>query len=118
MHETPQKLPYGIAIVTGTILWFATSQVSGRRELWDSSVYWTVAYPLAIVLSGILGYLFPQRPWRCAVTVMFTQMIVMVVGGSGFGLLPLGLLLLAILSLPAVALASLAAKLRRGRGNA
>ena len=41
----------------------------------------------------------------------------MVIDGSGLGLLPLGLILLGILSLPAVALAYLAAKLRLRRGH-
>ena len=110
MNEKSSRLAYGIAIVAGAILWTATSVMSGEREPWDSSIYWIVAYPAAMVVAGLLGCVFPQKPWRWAVVVMFMQIIVMVVGGSGFGLLPLGVILLAILSLPAVALASLAAK--------
>lgn len=83
--------------------------LSGRKEPWDWSGYWTVSYPIAIVLSGALGYVFPQRPWRWALVVVFSQMVVMLLGGSGFGLLPLGLVLLGVLSLPAIALAKLAA---------
>jgi hypothetical protein len=93
----------------------ATSAISGKAEPWDAPIYWTVSYPLAIALSGLLGYAFPQRPWRWAVAVIFVQMAVMVIGGSGFGLLPLGLILLGILSLPPVALAYVAAKLRLRR---
>jgi len=104
-----------MSIAASTVIWAATSLISGIPEPWDSSIYWTVAYPVAIVLSGFLGYMFPQRPWRWALVVMFMQMIVMVISGSGFGLLPLGLIFLAILSLPAVALASLAAKVRLRR---
>jgi hypothetical protein len=69
------------------------------------------------VFAGVLGYAFPQRPWRWAVVMMFMQAAVMVIAGSGFGLLPLGLILLAVLSLPAVALARLAAKIRLRRGD-
>ena len=116
MDEKATRWAYGIAIVAGTILWFATSAMSGRREPWDSSLYWTVAYPIAIVLSGVLGYAFPQKPWRWAAVVIFSQLIVMIVGGSGFGLLPLGVVLLTVLSLPAVGLASVGAWLRR-RGS-
>ncbi len=117
MKENPSRLAYGIAIVAGTALWLTASAIGGKAEPWDSSIYWTVAYPVAIVLAGFLGYVFPQRPWRWAVVVIFMQAAVMVIAGSGFGLLPLGLILLTVLSLPAVALAWLAAKVRLRRGE-
>jgi hypothetical protein len=117
VNERATTLAYAIALVAGTMLWFATSAASGRREPWDSSLYWTVAYPVAILLSGVLGYVFPQRPWRWAAVVIFSQLIVMIVGGSGFGLLPLGLVLLTVLALPAVGLASLGSWLRRRGGG-
>lgn len=117
MKENSSRLAYGIAIVAGTVIWVATSAISGRAEPWDSTIYWTVAYPVAIVLAGLLGYVFPQRPWRWAVVVIFIQAAVMIIAGSGFGLLPLGLILLTVLSLPAVALAWLAARVRLRRGD-
>jgi drug/metabolite transporter (DMT)-like permease len=109
---------YAIAFVAGTVLWAATSVLSKKVEPWDSSAYWTFAYPLAIVLSGVLGYVVPHRPWRWALVVMFTQFIVMLIGGSGLGLLPLGLVVLAILSLPAVVAANVAARIRLGKSDA
>jgi peptidoglycan/LPS O-acetylase OafA/YrhL len=115
MKESSSRLAYGIAIVAGTTLWLTTSAIGGKREPWDSSIYWTVTYPAAIALAGLLGYVFPERPWRWAVIVIFMQAAVMVIAGSGFGLLPLGLILLTVLSLPAVVLAKLAAKLRLRR---
>jgi len=113
MKEHSTRLAYAIAIVTGTVLWVATSRISGKAEPWDSSIYWTVAYPVAIVLAGLLGYAFPQRPWRWAAILMFMQAPVMVMGGAGFGLLPLGAILLTVITLPAVALARLAARVRQ-----
>jgi peptidoglycan/LPS O-acetylase OafA/YrhL len=112
MKENSSSLAYGIAIVAGTTLWVATSAVSGKREPWDTSIYWTVAYPVALALAGLLGYVFPERPWRWAVVVIFLQAAVMLLAGSGLGLWPLALILLTILSLPAVALAKSAAKRR------
>jgi hypothetical protein len=43
---------------------------------------------------------------------MLVQAVVMAMAGSGFGLLPLGLLLFAILALPAIGLALLIARIR------
>jgi len=112
------KFAYAIAFVTSTVLWAATSALSKKVEPWDSRGYWTFAYPVAIVLSGVLGYLVPHRPWRWALVVMSTQFIVMLIGGAGLGLLPLGLVVLAILSLPAVVAAQIAARIRLGRSDA
>jgi len=39
----------------GAVLWVATTAISGRREAWDASLYWTVAYLLAIMVAGLLG---------------------------------------------------------------
>lgn len=104
---------YVIALVSSLALWTATSALSGRREPWDWAGYWTISYPIALLLAGALGSLFPQRPWRWALVVIFSQLIVMLVGGSGLGLLPLGLILLGVLSLPAIVAAKLGARLRR-----
>ncbi len=116
-------MPYALSLAFGSALWVATALLSGRREPWDWSGYWTVSYPIAIAMAGVLGFVFPDRPWRWALAVMFpwrwalavmfTQAIVMIAGGSGLGLLPLGLVLLAVLALPAIGLAQLAARLRR-----
>lgn len=107
---------YAIAIVAGVVLWTLTAAIGGRTEPWDSPGYWSVAYPLAIALAGVLGYVFPQRPWRWAVVLMFMQGAVMLFNGTGLGLLPLGLIVLGVLSLPAVAFASFAARLGQRKG--
>jgi hypothetical protein len=110
---------YALVAAGGALLWVLTSLISGRPEAWDAPFYWTVSYPLAILLAGVVGYLAPHRAWRWGLVVMLVQALVMVVTSSGsFGLLPLGLLLLGVLSLPATALAVLVAmgRTRWGRG--
>lgn len=116
MTENSSRPAYAIAIVAGVALWTVTAAIGGRTEPWDSPGYWSVAYPLAILLAGALGYLFPHRPWRWAVVLMFMQGVVMLFSGSGAGLLPLGLIALSVLSLPAVAFASFAARLSLRKG--
>lgn len=113
MNQDSSRLAYTAALVSSIVLWAATSALSGRREPWDWAGYWTVSYPIALLLAGVLGSLFPQRPWRWALVVIFSQAIVMLIGGSGLGLLPLGLIFLGVLSLPAVVAAKLGARLRR-----
>lgn len=103
---------FSLSLFCGLLLWTLTSFFGHRREPWDASAYWTIAYPGAILLCAALGALYPQKPWRWAVTIIFSQLVVMIAGGSDFSLLPLGLVLLALLSLPAIAASALAARLR------
>ena len=101
------------AIVLGLALWTAAALLGHRAEPWDAPSYWTIAYPAAIALSGALGFAFPQRPWRWVLALMFMQLPVMILGGSGFSLLPMGLILMAVLSLPGIGLAYLCAWARQ-----
>jgi len=112
MTPLSPKQAYTIASVAGAILWLGTAALSGRREAWDSSLYWTVAYPLAIAVAGTLGYLVPERPWRWALAVMLTQALALAIAASSFGLFPLGLIMFGVLALPAMGVASWAAAVR------
>ena len=107
------RKPYSIAIVGGLLLMFAAAEVSGRREAWDSGIYWAVFYPISIVACGVLGYSFPERAWRWAPALFLGQCVAMLLRNGELGnLFPLGLILFGILSLPGVAVAKLGAKLK------
>jgi len=104
---------YVIAIIGGISLWLLTSLISGRAEAWDAPMYWTVTYPLAILLAGVLGYRAPRRAWRWGLVVMLVQApVLLLTSGGSMSLLPLGLALFAILALPAIAAAMFGAKMR------
>lgn len=111
--DDSSKQAYLMAVAGGAALWLAAAVISGSREAWDSSLYWIVAYPLSIGLAAVLGYRFPERAWRWGLAVMLAQAVTLAVTAASFGLLPLGLVLFAVLAMPAVALAGLAAKIRR-----
>ena len=88
------------------MLWLGTALFGGRREAWDSPLYWSITYPLCLLLAGALAYVEPELPWRWALAMMLVQPVVMLLtGGGSFSLLPLGLFLFAILALPPIAVA-------------
>jgi hypothetical protein len=101
-----------VTSISGLLFWSMAVVASGRREPWDSDAYWTLYLPLAVLLAFAFGMLFPDRAWRWALVVIFMQLPVMLAGGSGMGLLPLGIVLLLILSLPAILAAMLGAGMR------
>lgn len=107
---------YPIAAIGGVALWTLTAFIGGRAEPWDAGLYWVASYPLALLAALVLGYFFPSRPWRWALVLIFSQLPVLLVSGASFGLLPLGIIMLAFLSLPALALAAFGARARRWAG--
>jgi hypothetical protein len=112
MQPLTQGRAYAIAIVGGAGLWFVTAAVTGRTEAWDSTLYWVATYPISIALAGWLAYQIPKDPWRWALAVMWAQALALMFASSSLGLLPLGLIVFGVLSLPAVFVAKLAAARR------
>lgn len=111
-------LPLAIAASAGVALWIGASVISGRREAWDATIYWTAAYPFAIIMSGLLGFVFPQRPWRWPIALFLFQFVGMVIrAGEPSGLWPLGLSMFIVLSIPGILFAGLAAWLRGRLGR-
>ena len=105
-----------VALAGGAALWIVTMAATGRSEAWDSPWYWEAAYPLCIALAALLGYLTPLRPWRWGFAVIMVQApVVMFTSGNSWNLLPLAIALFLLLSLPAIAAAVTAGRLRRWR---
>jgi hypothetical protein len=107
-----------LSLAGGTVLWSLATVSTGSREPWDSPAYWTVWLPCAVLLAALLGFAFPQRPWRWPIAVMLAQLPVMaLVSGEVGSLAPLGAILLLFLSIPGMAAAALAAWVRRRLGT-
>ncbi|MFW2853856.1 hypothetical protein ACM61V_18445 [Sphingomonas sp. TX0543] len=102
-----------LAATLGLPLWSATSWVGTRPEPWDNPLFWSVAYPISLLASLGLGILFPDRPWRWAAVLIFAQLPIVLLSGSDLSLLPLGLVGLAGLTVPAAFVATIGAGGRR-----
>ena len=101
------------AIIGGAATWQAVAWLGGRREAWDSPLYWLIGYPLALVVSGVLAYQQPIGAWRWALAFMWSQAVVMTLSADSFGLLPLGLIMFGILGIPPMIVAVIVGKNRR-----
>ena len=105
-----------VALAGGAALWIVTMAATGRSEAWDSPWYWDITYPLAIALAGLLGFRTPVRAWRWGYAVIMIQApVAMFTSGNSWNLLPIGIALFVLLSLPAIAVAVFAARVRRWR---
>ena len=108
---------YALAVVTGVVTWAAISTISGRREAWDSAWYFSVGMPIVCVISAVLGFIEPQKPWRWGVAPLIGQFFWMLLTQGPGNLLPLGIVVFAVLSVPSILTAKLGAFMAALRGH-
>jgi peptidoglycan/LPS O-acetylase OafA/YrhL len=100
----PSTLLLMTAVIVGAASWWAVANMSGRREAWDSELYFLVALPALGLLTGVLGVVAPERPWRWAFAPFGGQALAAFVQNPTANLLPIGLIVFAFfgaLCLPA-----------------
>ena len=104
---------YTIAAVVGAVGWLGISELTHRREAWDSELYFCWFLPsVALVIAG-LAFFAPERSWRWAFTPFGAQAVVATVQNPEANLLPLGLLVFAFYGGLCVIPAKLGVVLRR-----
>lgn len=102
MKRGPERRAYAFAVGGGALLWVAAMMASGRREAWDSGLYWVGAYPLSILLAAWLGHEFPRMAWRWGLAIMLAQAVTLAVTALDFSMLPFGLIVFSVLALPLI----------------
>ena len=108
---------YALAVGTGILTWAVISAISGRREAWDSPWYFSVGVPVVCVISAVLGWIEPAKPWRWGVAPLVGQFSWMLVTQGPGNLLPLGVVVFGVLSVPSILTAKLGAVVRSRMGT-
>jgi len=104
---------YAVSIASGAVVWLGTMAVSSTREAWDSPLYFSVGMPLIMIVAGVFGYLAPARAWRWGVLPMAAQAGIITAMNPTGSLMPLGLILFAVQSLPCIGAAYLGVLVRK-----
>lgn len=100
-----------IAIATGVAIEFGIGALSGRREAWDSGLYWLLGLPAALVVAATVGYLAGRRGWYWAGLIVPSQVTAMMVrNGEIGGLWPLMVIVGSVLGAPFLLAAFLASR--------
>ena len=108
---------YGFAIATGVLMWIVVSNASGRREAWDSQWYFFISVPVVCIASAALGFVEPNKSWRWGVAPLVGQFFWMVLTQGPGNLLPLGVVVFGVLSLPSIFTAQIGASIGRKRAH-
>ncbi|MBX3329681.1 MAG: hypothetical protein KF722_04710 [Nitrospira sp.] len=104
---------YGIAVAIGIVVWIGISMVSGRREAFDSGLYYSIGMPVVCVASATFGFLEPKKSWRWGILPLLGQFSWMLLTQGPGNLLPLGMIFFGILSVPSIITARIGAFLGR-----
>jgi hypothetical protein len=87
----------------GALIWILISTASGRKEAWDSELYFSIGMPAVCLLAALLGFLEPKRT-SAGVRALARQFGDAVYGGPG-NLLPLGIIVFGVLAIPPILVA-------------
>ena len=111
-------VPYVVSLLAGLVICLVVAKLGGRREPWDSSLYFVAGIPLMCVVAFALAYVYPVKAWRWVLSMAVGQSIAMVLGGGSLSLWPLAIIAMTVLSLPQLVAAIVGSKLARRRGVA
>ena len=106
-------IAFALSALTGFAVCFGITLVTGRKEAWDSGLYFTLGIPIMCVIAFGLGWKFPEKAWRWALGIAIGQSVAMLLGGGSLSLWPLAIVAMIILSLPQLAAALLGSGLAR-----
>ena len=109
---------YLAAAIGGAAIWIVIAQASGRTEAWDSGLYFWLGMPAVCALSLGFAFFEPSRPWRWAVAPFVGQSVWMLVTQGPGNLFPAGIVVFALLCLPAFLAARLGAYVAAKRARA
>jgi hypothetical protein len=105
-----------LAVATGVALEAGIGAWSGRREAWDSAIYWMVGLPAAGLVSVAIGLLARRSDWLWTAAIVPSQVMTMMVKSGEIGnLWPLTLVFSSILSAPFVLTSFVASRFRPTR---
>ena len=100
------------AAAGGALIWVLIATASGKKEAWDSELYFAVGMPAVCLLAALLGFLEPKRTWRWGAAPLAGQFLAMLLMVGPGNLLPLGIIVFGVLAVPPILLARFAAYLR------
>lgn len=102
-----------LSIATGIVLELGIGTISGRREAWDSGLYWIAGLPAALLLSASVGYFAGRRGWFWTVCIVPSQVFMMMLRSGEIGSLwPLAVGLSSILGAPFLVVSFIASRFR------
>jgi hypothetical protein len=94
-----QLAPWVLSFVGGALPVAMVTFITGETA-WANMLYYLVAIPVMCVVVAALSYRFPQNPGRWTTFMSLGQCVAAAFVGGGWGIIPLAILFMMVLSLP------------------
>lgn len=94
-------------LIVGCVYWQIAAEMTGASEPWDAPSYWSFWYPVSLGMSVVAGVLFRPGAWWVGALLTFAQLPIMFLNTGAGPLMAVGILFLAALAIPAMALSYL-----------
>ena len=111
-------IPFISSAAAGLLVCLVISLVTGRKEAWDSEIYFSIGIPVMCAVIFAIGYRFPERAWRWTHSMDVGQAIAMLSAGNSLSLWPLSIVAMTVLSVPQFVVGSVASRLAIGKARA
>jgi len=102
--------PVWLSAGAGAGLWLFGTLLAGGREAWDAPTYMLLVYPASLLIVGLLANRHPGKAIAIALAMFGGQMAVLFVLNPTGGMLPLGVIVFFVMSLPAMLVATVVAR--------
>jgi hypothetical protein len=106
---------YPLTAALGALVWYLITSQTGKREAWDSELYFVYGIPAVCLVSLVAGFIEPRHAWRWGVMPLAGQFIWLLVTKGPGNLLPLGVIVFGIFSIPSVVTALIGGAIGRKR---
>lgn len=109
-------LLYFASAAFGAAVWIAITQASGRREAWDSELYFIVGVPAMCIVAFLFALRRPKEWLLWGILPLAGQFFWLLISQGVGNLLPLGVIAFGVMSVPSVVAARIGAAIVRRRG--
>lgn len=103
------------ALFAALLYWEAVSALGGVIAPWEAPFYWCAAYPISIIISGALGFLFRSLNWAAGAIFTLGQWPLLLASHQDWlaSQMIYGFFYLLVLALPAIGVSAWATAARR-----
>lgn len=98
-------------LIVAAFYWQFLCLLSGRNEPWDAPLYWTVAYPVSMLLAAMAGWVLKRKGWMAGFVVTLVQLPIMMINAGTGPLWVVGLIYLCVMAIPVAAVSALAGRM-------
>ncbi len=95
-------ISYCLAAIAGAVVWLIACKLFSQLEAWDNPAYFSIFVPTLAILIGFIAFTLGGNKWGLALIGGAGQFAVMLFNQGVGNLWPLGIIAMAVISLPSV----------------